>query len=702
MRRLTMKRAIGLSTRRALGCAIAAVTFGAVGAAHAETVGAGSKPVTMQVALATKLPSLHNVRWLADSSGVVATRSEPEVPGETIESWSLSGAHESLGSGQFAAPSPDGRWIAFLDGKHWALRERSSGKVTPLGEEGAFAPTVLNTPRWSRDSRYVGIVDILRQPDAPFVPPAEVKDGVRFVDVGAVADGALRAAEDRSRITLIDVRHPQEWRSHLVPEWLAYYGDWGPNGQFYFVAISSWRGDTPTYTVLRRIDARTMGVTEIYRMPNAVMQGAAPRVSPDGKSIALAWDIDTKRWDDFNSLILVDAKTGAVKRLTQKQYVAAASYSWAPDGRSLYFIARHGGLDQVYQVTMDGEVRQLSSGDRRHFDLTLSPDGRWLSYQTEDGNSRKDVRIRSTRDGTERVVTVLSDVSGDYRLAGFKHVKWRSTDGLDIYGYVFTPPDFDPKRKYPLYVDVHGGGPAARLYLSGPLSLAISNTPLEWHAWATLGYVVFVPDMRSSGEYSPTVAAQRYGSRDWDWTGMQKDVEDIESGTRWMIEQGYIDPQRVAVFGHSAGGGRVNLLLTRSSLYHAGIIHDGIQPGALGVMLAFMSGRNTGSGFNEIYLSNGQRIADNPQAFLGGFMFDGYKSHTPTLIMVGNQDKGAVETQSAEVLFTTLRMYHVPARMLRYPDEGHNPLTAASALHRFGEIKAWLEKYIPMPGSATP
>jgi len=330
----------------------------------------------------------------------------------------------------------------------------------------------------------------------------------------------------------------------------------------------------------------------------------------------------------------------------------------------------------------------------------LSPDGRWLSYQTEDGNSHKDVRIRSTRDGSERIVTVLSDVSSDYRLAGFQHVKWRSTDGLDIYGYVFTPPDFDPKRKYPLYVDVHGGGPAARLYLGGPLSLAISNTPLEWHAWATLGYVVFVPDMRSSGEYSPKVAAQRYGSGDWDWTGMQKDVEDIESGTRWMISQGYIDPERVAVFGHSAGGGRVNLLLTRSNLYHAGIIHEAIHSGAIGYVFAFASGRNTGAGFDELYFSNGQRLADNPQAFTGGFMFDGYRSHTPTLIMVGDPDKGAVEPFSAEVLFTLLRMYHVPTRMLRYPDEGHNPLTAASALHRYEEIKAWLEKYIPAPAPA--
>ena len=133
------------------------------------------------------------------------------------------------------------------------------------------------------------------------------------------------------------------------------------------------------------------------------------------------------------------------------------------------------------------------------------------------------------------------------------------------------------------------------------------------------------------------------------------------------------------VIGHSAGGARVNLLLTRSNLYGAGIISDQIAAGALPQTIWLTSAKQSGVRFDESFTSRGVTFAEDPSVYTGGFLFDGYKSKTPTLILVGNSEKGAAPGLSSEVLFSMLRQYKVPTRMLRYLDDGHTPTTRASA-----------------------
>jgi dipeptidyl aminopeptidase/acylaminoacyl peptidase len=661
---------------------------------HAETRPA----ITMEAALGRKAPDVSDVGWFDGSSALIGSWKEPGAATSSLEVWDLETRdRRSVGNGRSPSVSPNGQWLVYLDGVRWILMSLSAGTTVPLGEEAPFDPIVYTPPAWSRDSRYVAIMGTLRPPPAPLDVEPEDHDGVRVLDVGRVADGPATAGDDRPGLMIIDVREPGRTYSVPIEETHAYYVEWGGGHELYLVAMQGFWNGTAPYTALKRVTVPELAISEVYRMPDAFMQSAVPKVSPDGRLVALALDVDNRRWDDFVSLAVVDARSGELIRITREHYVVPRSYAWSADGESLYFVGRFGGLDQVFRAGLDGDPERITVGERRHYGLQISPDGEWLSYQTEDGYGRKDIRVRSLASGEERVIAVLSDPAAEFSLGEFRHVRWRSTDGLDIYGFLFLPPDFDPAARYPLYVDVHGGGPGARLYLMGPLSVALAATPLEWHAWAALGYVVFVPDFRSSGEYGPQVAAARYAARDWDWGGIVKDAEDIESGTRWMLRQDYIDRARVAVFGHSAGGARVNYLLTRSKLYGAGIIHDAIPAGALPMTLVFMSGRKTGVGFDESYLSGGLRIKEDLAVFTDGFLFDGYKSVTPTLIMVGDPDKGAIDTLSSEVLFSMLRQYKIPARMLRYVDEGHVAVSIASARHRYREIKRWLETYIPPP-----
>jgi len=86
----------------------------------------------------------------------------------------------------------------------------------------------------------------------------------------------------------------------------------GPDGTFYFVVMKGyWDGSRP-YTALKRV-TRTGVVQEVYRLDGGFMQGAAPRVSPDGRFVALAIDVDSSKWDDFDSMVVIDTTSGSSK-----------------------------------------------------------------------------------------------------------------------------------------------------------------------------------------------------------------------------------------------------------------------------------------------------------------------------------------------------------------------------------------------------
>jgi acylaminoacyl-peptidase len=93
-------------------------------------------------------------------------------------------------------------------------------------------------------------------------------------------------------------------------------------------------------------------------------------------------------------------------------------------------------------------------------------------------------------------------------MGDFRVVSWKSFDGLEIGGYEIRPPDFDASKRYPMLVDVHGGGPGSRLYLMG----GVIGSLIERHLWAARGFVVLVPDYRTAAPYGPGVI-ERCGAR---------------------------------------------------------------------------------------------------------------------------------------------------------------------------------------------
>jgi len=675
------ERGSARSHRTASRAAITVVSTAALQLA-AGGQAAHARPVTMVdvVSHADPVISDLSVSALGVLGAVKTVGRAPE-----LRLWSEHG-ERAVAAGGVGAISPDGAWLLVLEGSDWVLRNLASGAETRLHVEGRVsAPT--GAPVWSPDSRFVAA-----HYDTPTslltAPAAQIRDGVpvETFEVSPATDHARLAAYRNPHLLIWDVTRPNP-SVQAFSETESYAGSWlitpeGRHAYAYVTAQLAYGGQIP-YTAVRMLTVEDGDRRELYRAQN-FNQGAHPRISPDGRTVAVAVDLDTPKFGVANSLVLLDLRSGRARRLTQG--AAFSDVQWGPDG-ALYATRRDGGLQSLDRVTLDGRVVTLASGrwNRRGLAASLGHDR--LVYTGEDGYGRKAILTWTPASG-ERVTKTVSDPAALYDLGAFEQVAWRTPDGLRLKGFLIKPQGFSPRRRYPLLVDVHGGGPNTPLLLFSLFGW-LSQTPLEWHAWAALGYVVFVPDYRSSGEYGAIINKRREAVVVGDDTGIEADARDVLSGVRWLAGQGFIDPRRIAIFGQSAGGGRINYLLTQTHLFAAGILHDPIASGSVAELLRAAS----------LHLPAPQDLGRlsrrGREAALGGFLFDGWRSTTPTLIMTGDAQHGALDPLSAETLFSLLAASHTPVEMLRFPNDGHEPTTPGGALARYHAMKQWLDRFAP-------
>ena len=652
-------------------------------------------PPTIETVLESNDPTVSRVRWQAGSDRLLI---EVAAPGQSESSIKVipigAGSASTLGAGSFVSPSPDGTSIVWLSGKEWVLFDTRTGVTrtlavpSPSREYQVIAPSA---PEWSVDSRYIAFARTVWPNPNTFEWKAEEIKGVEVIDVGAQVDARPQMTTELVVLDLEDIDAPSRT---ISVDGVVTKISWGEGDRLFLVRnrYYDYADQNPATVVFDWMPGRP-DLKEVHRVSGR-MQFMSPAVSPAARWLAVAADIDSRIWSDFVSLVLVDLSTGGERRLTSSLRVSQ-DYVWASDSHALYFTARHGAFDWIYHVDMDGILTLVSGGDRHHYDLQISPDGTMLSFQTLDGYGRRDVRVLSLVEEYERVLVTIAEPARKFRLGEFLQIRWPNGEGQEIFGFLILPPEFDRSQKYPMLVDVHGGGPGSRLHLKAPITRHLSPGPLEWHAWAALGYVVFVPDYRSSGSYGPETVADRY--RSGDFAGIQADGRDVLSGTRFVAESWPIDQKRIGIFGHSAGGARVHALLTLTEVYQAAVLHEPIPGSALDTLYLMSSGPYTGLRFEGTLTPMlGATLAEAPDLYSSSLLIDGYRIRTPTLLLVGGSAAdGAVSSASSETLFTILRQYDVPTRMVRFVKEGHNYRDPAAAALAFHETRRWFDAHMP-------
>lgn len=648
--------------------------------------GSSKQRVTMEALLSRNPQAASGVLWY-ESSTLIARLSRSGAESGSIHTISLDGTiGESLSTAEHFGVSPDGQLMLEHTRDGWIVRELGTRQSRHMVGEARVESglSYCCRPVWTQTGNLVAFAEYDRSSRTTADEAKVTAEGVSVLEVRPP-----RSAGWRSRITILDVQKGSVLARLWVEEPVVGMA-WENEESLLLVTSTLTSGQS--LTSLFRVETASQAKHLIYRSAGR-FQSMVPAVKPDQSAVALALDIDNRTWADFSSIVLVDLQSGKeTHRLTTDLPIRGRDYVWSPDGRMIYARVAAGGLEQIYAIPVRGQPRKLTNGCRRHFDMQLSPDGGSLGYQTMDGYGRNDIRTLDLDTGEEQVVLVLDDPSEEFELGLWRQVRWESTDGVRPYGYLITPPGFDATSAYPMIVDVHGGGEGSSLYLSGPLMGGVLPGPLEWHMWAALGYIVFVPDYRSTGDYGPEVIKKRYMIGQ---PAAVKDVEDILSGTLSVTSRKFVNSGRVAIIGHSAGGQRAYLLLTQTRIFSAAILYEPTSPDPVSTFIHLTTGNNTGrypSGIlRQIF---GGHLSEVPERYKRNYMLDTYRIRSPTLILLGNESLGGVSHMPTEVLYSVLTEQDVPVRMLKLSEEGHVYSRSSSVGLAFREISTWLDTHL--------
>lgn len=299
-------------------------------------------------------------------------------------------------------------------------------------------------------------------------------------------------------------------------------------------------------------------------------------------------------------------------------------------------------------------------------EITTAPDVRVVTVSTPQQTANVAVADGNT---LRKITNEGDDQLAKLALGEVKAVHWKSKEGIDLEGIVTFPADYMPGKHYPFMVLPHGG----------PESNDTLDVSFLTRTIAGMGYVVLQPEYRGSTGYGTEFLSaiyQHFGDRAY---------RDVDSATDYAVAQGWADPNRLTIFGWSAGGFMTSWTVTQTNRYKAAIEGAGITD-----WLSFM------------WTSDVQQIDydarwpdKDPEAFLAfSAAMHSDKVTTPLLILHGADDD-RVPTYQGRELFEVLAARGKTTRMVTYPGSPHFPRVWEQRRDVIRELAAWLARYNP-------
>jgi len=398
----------------------------------------------------------------------------------------------------------------------------------------------------------------------------------------------------------------------------------------------------------------------------------SPQYSPDGKYIAYRSQSRAGYESDLWELWLYNRATGQSTRLAADfpNWIEAAH--WAPDSKSLYVIAPFQGADQLFQITLDGKYAMIEGfGSVSDFEVARNNETLYESRSSITGPTEIYAIDRRTAK-SERLTHENDALLTSVKVGMTRDFYWTGADGAKIEGHLVTPPDFDPNKKYPALVLIHGGP-------QGAWSDAWSY---RWNPeiFASRGYVILMPNPRGSTGFGQQFTEEISG----DWGG--RVYTDIMNGVDALAALPYVDGSRIGAAGASFGGYMIDWILGHTDRFKALLSHDGV------FNLVSMYGATEELWFPEFEFKGNPY--DNPELYEKWSPSNSVKNFkTPTLVVQGELDFRVPIDQGLQ-LFTALQRRGVPSKMLVFPDEGHWVLKPQNSRLWYTTAGEWFDQWL--------
>jgi dipeptidyl aminopeptidase/acylaminoacyl peptidase len=632
--------------------------------------------------------------------------------------------------------SPDGKWVAYTVARAIKETDKNDTDVWMVSWDGqqqiriTSTPEGESSPRWSPDGTYLAFLSsrqgakkaqvwLLNRAGGEAVKLTEIK--------GGVSDYAW--SPDSKRLVLV-VEDPDPSEADADNE--KDKKDAEPKTPKPIVVNRyQFKADVRGYLRGERSHLQLFDIAAKKAEPltSGVFDEESPAWSPDGKQVAFIrrhgdGDVDKAPNHD---LFVIEARAGAKeKRLTTTAADEGGRLSWSPDGSSIAYVLgdepKYSAYDQNRLVTIaaaGGEPRILTEAlDRPVRAPFWGADGSIL-VSVSDDRSEYIAKVTATAGKVEklvsgaRVVTSFSagadgglaviastptEVPEIYALEGGKlrqlsrqNDEWAkglllgttegfaatSKDGTRVHGLIVKPPSFQPGRKYPTLLRIHGG----------PNGQDVNAFNFERELFAANGYVVVAVNYRGSNGRGS--AYQKAIFADWG----NKEVVDLLGAMDYVQTLDFVDASRLGIGGWSYGGILTNYTIATDGRFKAAISGAG-------------SSNQISMYGTDMYITQYEAELGPPWKNqdlwikLSYPFFHADRIRTPTLFMGGEKDFN-VPLLGGEQMYQALRSLGVDSELVIYPNQFHGITIPSYKKDRLERYVAWYDKYLKPRGTTT-
>ncbi len=613
--------------------------------------------------------------------------------------------------------SPDGKWIVFVRGSGEPPKNGTppTSQLALLSMGGGEAWTITDLPRsvggpvWSPDGRRIAFLcdanpeDFAKQKKKEAGGEQEHESDVKIITraVYRFNGAGYLDPKHRRHIWIIDVPSSSDAKS--TPKQLT-TGEFDeqepaflPDGSR--IIFHANRVIEPYYelpqTDILSVPSNGGAVELISQVKLGGLLGGINDMvlSPDGKRVAFIgavqnpvrsyaepdlWTLELSPGATAKNLTAdydYDVNSGLLGDMEPPRAAGRLVPIWSKDGSHLFdVVAKEGRAMLVSIDATSGKVQELSHGDQAVIHFTASNDDKVVVMNISTATMLDELFVMQ-KDGTQRAITNLNGpLFSELKLTVPEEMWYTSFDGKKIQAWIQKPPDFDPAKKYPLILNIHGGPHTAYGY--------VFDDEFQW--MAAKGYVVLYPNPRGSTSYG-----QEFGNIiQYKYPG--DDYKDLMVGVDEMLKRGYIDQNKLGVTGGSGGG-----LLTDWTVGHTHRFE------------AAVAQRDIADWANWWYTADFTLFQPN---WFKAPPFDDFQDYvdrspityiknvdTPMMFILGDVDYRTPPTAGGEVMFRALKYMHKPTVMVRFPNESHELSRSGQPWHRIERLEnivGWFDMYL--------
>ena len=426
---------------------------------------------------------------------------------------------------------------------------------------------------------------------------------------------------------------------------------WTPDGKYLLVSVNRHSESEHEYFD-SEVYEFSVADGSVRALTNRKGPDNSPVIAPNGKWIAYEGFDDRYQGHQNTKLYLMNRDASNSRSISDKLDRDVQNAQWAPDNSGVYFQYDDQGDGKIGFYSTDGNFKKIAE----HVASTTGAGGggtfsiaRTGTIAFTYGRPDNPGDIAVMDHGSLRVLTQLNQELLEQRKPGHVEEIWyeSSKDKRKIEGWIVQPPDFDPAKKYPLMLQIHGG----------PFADYGDRFDFEMQVYAAMGYVVLYTNPRGSTSYGEEFANLIHHAYPGD------DFDDLNSGVDAIIAKGYIDTNNLYVTGGSGGGVLTCWTIEHTERFRAAA---SLYP----VINWYIFALTSDIPFITKYWFPGNPWDNTDQYMQRSLTNLVAKVKTPTLVMTGEADY-RTPISEAEQFYAALKLLNVDAVFVRVPEEPH-------------------------------